>query len=360
MKTNRTDRARRRVYVLLLVALVISTAGCTPAPTPVPPTVTALPVTVVPAPSTSIPPASSDLPTLTAAVSLVNAIAFSSSTPAGIQVIQIDGRIDAPISHTSSAAMAAWSPDGKRITYIVHYGDSNWSIYLVGSDGENPQRLTQGNLDYSLSWSPDGTQIAFSRNGNLWVMRVSSGPQPAVSDLRQLTSDPQECIWATAWSPDGQEIAFDAQRGDPTGTASYNDPQTSEIYLINADGSNPRKLTDNHVIDAGPGWSPDGKQIVFFSNRDGDPNYTMKMAFTSRSEGSFQIYSMTADGEHVQRLTNTTANDFQPAWSPDGKQIAFSSNRDGNYEIYVMNAGGSEPRRLTDSSSQDYQPAWLP
>jgi len=357
----------RLVTLVSLLSLII---GCqtTITPTSIPSTVTPVPPTTTPIPVTDTPVAKpaavAALPTNAAPVSLVNAIAFFAYNPnndkSEIKAIQTDGRIGPTIPNTTGAATAGWSPDGKRIAYIVHHGDLDWPMYVVGTDGKNLQRLTQGNLDYSPSWSPDSTQIAFSRNGNLWVMRVSDDPQPVVSDLRQLTTDPKELVWGIAWSPDGTQIAFDSQMGDPKGTASYNNPTTTEIYLINADGSNLRKLTDNHVIDAGPGWSPDGKHIVFFSNRDGDPNYTMKKAFSAKNDGAFQIYSVTADGQNIQRLTNTPANNMQPAWSPDGKQIAFSSNRDGNYEIYVVNADGSEPTRLTESPTQDGSPAWLP
>jgi WD40 repeat protein len=368
--------------ILALVMIAFMTVGCqtsatptiTPAAnTPISPISTLGPVTntlvsptntPIPATATPLPPTAILFPTDIAPAFAANAIAFFAFNPSNqtseIMVIQADGNNPQSIPGMSGAATFSWSPDRKRLVYIVHYGDSDWSMYVIGADGKNKVRLTQGDLDYNPTWSPDGAQIAFSRNGNLWVMRVSNAPQPVVSDLRQLTTDPKQLVWKIAWSPDGKQIAFDSQMGDPKGTASYNDPSTTEIYLINADGSNLRQLTDNQFIDAGPSWSPDGKNIVFFSNRDGDPNYTMKKAFSAKSDGAFQLYSMAADGQNVQRLTNTTANDMQPDWSPDGKQIAFSSNRDGNYEIYVMNADGSGATRLTESPTQDGSPAWLP
>lgn len=83
--------------------------------------------------------------------------------------------------------------------------------------------------------------------------------------MRQLTADPKECIWATAWSPDGKQIAFDALVGDPHGQASYNDFQTSEIYTINADGSNLKKLTENHFIEYRANNVAGWKTNCFFS-----------------------------------------------------------------------------------------------
>ncbi len=354
--------------ILIIVTISFLLVSCAPtAPitpiaagaTPVSSTNTPIPVTATP-----VPPTDTLVPIDTAPVFAANAIAFFAFNPSSetseIKVMQADGGNLQSIPGMSNAATFSWSPDRKRLVYIVHHGDSDWSMYIVGADGKNKVRLTHGDLDYNPTWSPDGAQIAFSRNGNLWVIRISNDPQPVASDLRQLTKDPKECVWKIAWSPNGKQIAFDSQMGDLTGSASYNDPSTTEIYLINADGSNLRQLTDNQLIDAGPSWSPDGKNIVFFSNRDGDPNYTIKKAFSAKNDGAFQIYSMAADGQNAQRLTNTTTNDMQPAWSPDGKQIAFSSNRDGNYEIYAMNADGSEPTRLTESLTQDLSPAWLP
>ncbi len=107
-----------------------------------------------------------------------------------------------------------------------------------------------------------------------------------------------------------------------------------EIYIMNADGTNVKKLTSNTVPDMHPSWSPDCKKIVFGSARDGDP----------------EIYIMNADGTNVKKLTSNSAMDFSPDWSPDGSKIAFNSDRDGDLEIYVMNADGTNVKKLTRAS----------
>ncbi|MEW6577917.1 MAG: hypothetical protein AB1435_01855 [Chloroflexota bacterium] len=134
--------------------------------------------------------------------------------------------------------------------------------------------------------------------------------------------------------PDNRwEVVFTSERdGNP------------EIYVISADGSNPRRLTTNDVLDGGPTWSPDGARIAFHSARD----------------GNLEIYVMNADGSGAQRLTDHPAPDSEPDWSPDGSRIVFVSERDGNEELYVMNADGSNVQRLTDSPGVDTQPAWSP
>ena len=109
----------------------------------------------------------------------------------------------------------------------------------------------------------------------------------------------------------------------------------NEIYVMDADGGNQRRLTENRRDDWSPSWSPDGKRIVFVSDRDGHPD-VIPGWFTS------EIYVMDADGRNPQNLTENPADDGFPSWSPDGKQIVFQSNRDdfGKYEIYVMDADG--------------------
>jgi WD40 repeat protein len=142
----------------------------------------------------------------------------------------------------------------------------------------------------------------------------------------RLTSEPGADL-DPAWSPDGRKIVFASDRAG-----------NREIYVMNADGSEPVRLTDNAAPDYRPAYSPDGKQIAFVSERDGNA----------------QIYLMDVDGKNVIRLTNNAGADTEPAWSPDGSKIVF--RRSGS--LYVMNASGSGATRVTNSS--DMQPAWSP
>jgi len=177
---------------------------------------------------------------------------------------------------------------------------------------------------------PTVTPVPLSALGQIAFLSYipDVGPQIYVMDadgsnLRQLTDD-KGFQGPLSWSPDGQYLAF-GRGGD--------------IYVMDADGANPRNLTNYQAGDGEAAWSPDGQRIAFSSNR---AERVAGQAYAT------DIFVMEADGANPLNLTDSATNDASPAWSPDGKSIAFHSDRDGNQEIYVMDAVGSNPRRLTD------------
>ena len=138
----------------------------------------------------------------------------------------------------------------------------------------------------------------------------------------------------------GELIAFSA---DLDGNWDFH-KGNADIFVIDPLGGQPRNLTQHPANDYSPEWSPDGMQIAFRTNRD----------------GNHEIYVMAADGSHVENLTRTPdAEERSPAWSPDGTQIAFSSNRDGDRDIYLMTPDGSDVVRLALPGTQEY-PTWSP
>lgn len=138
------------------------------------------------------------------------------------------------------------------------------------------------------------------------------------------------------------------------------------IFAMRPDGSGVRQLTtfdtlgfiyQNHALtlpDDHPSLSPDGRRIVFNSNRDS------RGVIGAIFGGNQEIYSMKVNGTGVTRLTNSPGADTEPVYSPDGSKIVFVSKRTGNGDIYVMNANGSGVKRLTTSSLPDIEPSWSP
>ena len=145
------------------------------------------------------------------------------------------------------------------------------------------------------------------------------------SHVRRLTHSPK-FDFPGPWSPDGRRMLFYSQRSG------------ADVWVMNADGTRQRNLTRNPAADGGGSWSPDGRRIVFDTDRDGNG----------------EIYAMNADGSGQRHLASSpSTNESRPGWSPDGRSIAFVTDRDGNAEIYAMNADGSNPRNLTRSPGND-------
>ena len=290
------------------------------------------------------------LTSLMVAVDAQAQIAFVSNRDGNweIYVMNTDGGNQRNLTNNPAADLApSWSPDGKRIAFQSDRGGPVNvrvpipGIYVMDADGNNPQRLTNnGNNDRDPSWSPDGKRIAFVSGRQrdfenaaityeIYVMDADGGNQ------QRLTNNDRN-DYSPSWSPDGKRITFSSEM-----------PGNAEIYVMDADGGNQQRLTNNGNSNFAPSWSPDGKRIAFVSVRWADFVH------------NFEIYVVDTDGGNQRRLTNSPRHDGVPSWSPDGKWITFVSERDGNAEIYVMDADGANPQNVTNNPSYDSGPAWL-
>lgn len=290
-----------------------------------------------------------------------------------------------------------WSPDGTKIAFNSTRDGGEPEIYVMDAAGTNQTRLTNNPAwDAYPDWSPDGTRIAFEsrRDGNDEIYWIQANGLV----WAKVTNDPLSDETMPAWSPDGQQIAYVSNRdGD------------KEIYAI----SNPGNLTspetnltndsDNLFPDSNPDWQPalapaatvtppgaNGKIIFKKSNdiysitADGlgpqtnltprDPNnpnsqYNGDAAFSpdggrivfySTRTGSYELFTMNADGTNQTQLTNSPGDETDPVFSPDGTRIAFVKGSVGNYQICIMNADGSNPVQLTTTSGYNLAPAFSP
>lgn len=274
-----------------------------------------------------------------------------------------------------------WSPDGSRIAFWSNR-DGGKEIYVMDANGANVKRLTNNVTDdVNPAWSPDGSKLLFEseRDGNreIYVMDADGNNQ-----LR-LTRD--NAVDSTAsWSPDGRLIAFASNRD--TGVP-YN-PYNMDIYVMNADGSNVRRIVADPEYDVGPQWSLDGRRILFMTGRngnfdvyvmnadgteqknltadhagsDGAPVWSMdghNIAFARKIEGKDQLFVMDSDGSNLKRVTHDAANHGSLGWSPDGSKLTFQTDLDGNWEIYAISVDG-ELAQLTNDAAEDVMPDWSP
>jgi Tol biopolymer transport system component len=218
-------------------------------------------------------------------------------------------------------------------------------IWVMDSDGRNPRRVTHNNSDdFGVAWSPDGKSLVFG--ATQFGHDTTGAVVPLTQHLYIVDPDGGAPVMLTppgmraqfpSWSPDGSTIAFHGGYG-----GVGND---LELFLIDRNGTNLRRLTSNTWLDARVDWSPDGRKLAFQSNRDGNA----------------EIFIMNSDGSDVVQLTKTdSAGNGAPDWSPDGKQILFVSGRDGNPEIYVMNADGTRVTRVTNHPGNDSDAEWSP
>lgn len=225
-----------------------------------------------------------------------------------------------------------WSPNGNHIAFKSNRS-GRFHIYIMKADGKNQQQITFGSRDdEDPGWSPDGSRIAFQskRTGKAQIFIMNSDG----SDLHQLI-DTIGKNGHPDWSPDGHMIAFTGNR-----YLGWN------VFRMDADGRNDIRLTSGHGA-CRPDWSPNGKQIAYVSQK---------------ADGKGDIWIMDADGSHPFRLTDDDRSyDYHPAWSPDGRHLAFAKTDDkteGNWEICVITARGDRFTLITNHPAKDTFPDW--
>jgi len=228
---------------------------------------------------------------------------------------------------TDSDGYPAISPDGKHVAFYGKYDKRRtWSIHVGNIDGTHMQRLTNKKnvWDSAPAWSPDGKTIIFSREykskdgqwqEEVWLMNSDGSKQRQVKAIKGR---------AAKMMPDGR-ILYQSKAGP------------SQISIANSDGSNVITLTNDDSNNMSPKLSPNGKQIAYLSNRDGNQ----------------EVYIMDIDGANQKRLTANSIQEWSPAWSPDGTKVFFSSqSTHGFYDIYKVKIDGSLMEKVISGGSQ--------
>jgi Tol biopolymer transport system component len=289
-----------------------------------------------------------------------------------------------------------WSPDGRYIAFS-RFSDSEKGIFIVPALGGTERKLYSPDWGFhgfgGVVWSPDGKLLAYldrsspQANYGIWLLSVEN------LERRQLTSPPAQTFadMVPAFSPDGQTLAF----------VRLSSGRVSDIYLAPIGGGEPRRLTfDNREID-GLAWTPDGREIVFPSDRGGgyglwrisvtgdtperltvggDNDFSPPLSpqgnrLAVSRQGNRLAYVQSAFDTNIWRteipeskgrsnpptkLIASTNLDQGPQYSPDGKRIAFESTRSGSYEIWVCDSNGANLVQLTSFDRTTGTPRWSP
>jgi TolB protein len=207
-----------------------------------------------------------------------------------------------------------------------------FELVLFDADGRNPRvLLSERSILLTPAWHPDGGSLLVTsyRDGRpeIWSYRLADRSFRRLAAVRNAMGG--------VYSPDGSRIAFTASDGG-----------NSDVWVMAADGTGARRLTNHAALDLSPAWSPDGKRLAFVSDRAGTP----------------QLYVMGADGSDPKRLTFQGNYNQTPQWSPRGDQIAFTARDERKvFDVFVVTVASGRIDRITqDQGRTNEEPSWAP
>jgi Tol biopolymer transport system component len=272
-------------------------------------------------------------------------------------------------------AEAYFSHDGKWLTLqSTREGRTCDQQYVMRVDGTEARRISDGRGKTTCGWFFPGDNRLFFASTSAHDSTCPVKPDPSKgyvwpldrydiytvnfdgSDLRRLTH--YDVYTAEGvMSPDGKKIVFTSLKdGD------------LEIYTMNTDGTDVRRLTHTPGYDGGAWWSPDGKQIAYRANHPTDSAelaaYRALLDQRLVRPSKVELYVMNADGSNQRQITHLGGANFGPSWTPDGKRIIFSSNykepHSGNFDLFLVDSDGGNLEQITFDQAFDGFPMFSP
>ncbi|HEY6976469.1 MAG TPA: DPP IV N-terminal domain-containing protein [Chitinophagaceae bacterium] len=224
-------------------------------------------------------------------------------------------------------AYPRWSKDGKRILFQSNES-GKWQLCMMDENGQNIRQITKDSFNNNfMDLSPDNKKIAFvsDRTGNeeIFVTDINGGHQKQLTFTHARNIHPY-------WSPKGDKIFFNSTRDD---AAAF------EIYVMNPDGSNVRRITRSADDETCARLSPSGNRLVYLKNNE---------------HGLDDVFTMDLKNFAEQNITNTPTTDGWPCWLPEGNKILYSAREDGRYKLFIYDLQDNTTRRLTDPPSPFY------
>jgi TolB protein len=247
-----------------------------------------------------------------------------------IVVVDYDGAGQTPLTRNGSINLTpVWSPDARSLAY-TSYKQGYPDLYRAFPFERRPEQTLAAfvGINTAPAFSPDGKSIAMtlSKDGNpeIYVLTLATGTLRRLTRHAGIDTEP-------TWAPTGRQLAFISDR-----TGSPN------LYVMDAEGTSVRQLTSGG-FHTQPRWSPKGDAI----------------AYTAR-QGVHDLWLINVDGSNPRRLTGGVGNSQGATWAPSGRHLAFQSNRNGRWQIMAMLIDGSAPTAITTGAAEATSPSWSP
>src|SRR5438034_644947 len=247
-----------------------------------------------------------------------------------IVMADYDGIGPAPVTRNGSInLMPVWSPDARSLAY-TSYKQGYPDLYRAFPFERRPEQTLAAfvGINSSPAFSPDGKSLALtlSKDGNpeLYVLTLATGTMRRLTRNAGIDTEP-------TWEPSGRQLAFVSDRnGAPN------------VYVMDAEGTSVRQLTSGG-FHTQPRWSPKGDSLVY----------------TAR-QGVHDLWIVNVDGSNPRKLTDSAGDSQGATWAPNGRHLAFQSNRNGRWQIFAMLADGSAPELITRGPGDSTSPSWSP